>query len=79
MCCDVDKHRVGLRCALQIRAIIEAAVNVSKDGVKVHPHIMVPLVGIEEELTGQAKIINEVAQQVGEGDGWKHQQPQLTW
>lgn len=53
-------------CAVpyQIRAIIEAAINVSKEGVKVHPHIMVPLVGIEDELTGQAKIINDVAQQV---------------
>ena len=48
----------------QIRAIIEAAINVTKEGVKVHPHIMVPLVGIEDELNGQAKIINDVAQQV---------------
>lgn len=56
---------------MQIRAIIEAAVNVSKDGVKVHPHIMVPLVGIEDELTGQAKIINEVAQQVFAATGGK--------
>jgi pyruvate,orthophosphate dikinase len=49
---------------LQARAIIEAAVNVSKEGVKVHPHIMIPLVGIDDELVGQAKIVREVAEQV---------------
>jgi pyruvate,orthophosphate dikinase len=49
---------------MQVRAIIEAAVNVAKEGVKVHPHIMIPLVGIEDELVGQAKIVNEVAAQV---------------
>jgi phosphoenolpyruvate synthase/pyruvate phosphate dikinase len=49
---------------MQVRAIIEAAVNVAKEGVKVHPHIMIPLVGIEDELIGQAKIVTEVAAQV---------------
>lgn len=38
--------------------------NVSKEGVKVHPHIMIPLVGIDDELVGQAKIVREVAEQV---------------
>jgi pyruvate,orthophosphate dikinase len=60
---------------MQVRAIIEAAVNVAKEGVKVHPHIMIPLVGIEDELVGQAKIVNEVAAQVfaatgGRCRGW---------
>jgi pyruvate,orthophosphate dikinase len=50
---------------LQARAILEAAVNVTKEGVKVHPHIMIPLVGIEDELVGQAKIVKEIAEQVG--------------
>lgn len=49
---------------LQARAIIDAAVNVTKEGVKVHPHIMIPLVGIEDELVGQAKIVRELADQV---------------
>lgn len=49
---------------MQVRAIIEAAVNVAKEGIRVHPHIMIPLVGIEDELVGQAKIVNEVAAQV---------------
>lgn len=48
----------------QARAILEAAVNVSKEGIKVHPHIMIPLVGIDDELVGQAKIVREVAEQV---------------
>lgn len=30
---------------MQARAIFEAALSVSKEGVKVHPEIMVPLVG----------------------------------
>lgn len=38
---------------MQATAIIEAAVNVAKKGIKVHPHIMVPLVGFEEELKNQ--------------------------
>lgn len=51
----------------QARAILEAAVNVAKEGVKPHPHIMIPLVGIEDELVGQAKIVKEVAEQVRDG------------
>ncbi len=35
---------------MQARAIIEAALNVQKKGKKVHPEIMVPLVGKVEEL-----------------------------
>jgi pyruvate,orthophosphate dikinase len=30
---------------MQARAIFQAAVSVSKDGIAVHPEIMVPLVG----------------------------------
>lgn len=54
---------------MQARAIIEAAVNVSKTGVRVHPHIMIPLVGIEDELIGQAKIVNQTAQEVFKAAG----------
>ena len=35
---------------MQVRAIIEAAINVKRDGVEVHPEIMVPLVGKVDEL-----------------------------
>lgn len=43
--------------------------NVSKTGVRVHPHIMIPLVGIEDELIGQAKIVNQTAQEVFKAAG----------
>lgn len=36
--------------AMQVRAITEAAVNVSRDGVRVKPEIMIPLVSHEKEL-----------------------------
>jgi pyruvate,orthophosphate dikinase len=49
---------------MQARAIIEAALNVQEKGIKVFPEIMVPLVGVVEELKLQAKIINETAEQV---------------
>lgn len=49
---------------MQATAIIEAAVNVSKRGIKVHPHIMVPLVGHQEELLHQSRVIHSVAKDV---------------
>lgn len=36
---------------MQARAIMEAACNVKKKGIKVLPEIMIPLVGIKKELT----------------------------
>jgi pyruvate,orthophosphate dikinase len=38
-------------CDMQVRAIIEAAIEVQKKGKKVLPEIMIPLVGVVEELT----------------------------
>ncbi len=35
---------------MQVRAIIEAALNVKDEGIDVHPEIMVPLVGVDKEL-----------------------------
>jgi pyruvate,orthophosphate dikinase len=35
---------------MQVRAIIEAAIEVQKSGKKVYPEIMIPLVGVVEEL-----------------------------
>ncbi len=49
---------------MQARAILEAAAELSKQGIKVHPEIMVPLVGTREELADQRAIIMEVAEQV---------------
>jgi pyruvate,orthophosphate dikinase len=45
---------------MQATAILEAAVNVSKRGVQALPHIMVPLVGFEEELAHQVSIYNRL-------------------
>ena len=40
--------------AMQARAILEAACIVKKEGVDVHPEIMIPLVGTKKELEHQA-------------------------
>jgi pyruvate,orthophosphate dikinase len=57
--------------AMQARAIMEAACDVQKEGIKVHPEIMVPLAGFQTEFDNQAKIIREVAEQVLEEKGVK--------
>ncbi|MGZ7060944.1 MAG: pyruvate, phosphate dikinase, partial [Candidatus Angelobacter sp.] len=49
---------------MQARAIFEAAVNVSKAGVKVFPEVMIPLVGMMKEMENQSAIIRQVAEQV---------------
>ncbi|MEA1913308.1 MAG: pyruvate, phosphate dikinase [candidate division WOR-3 bacterium] len=54
---------------MQSRAILEAAVNVSKEGVKVLPKIMIPLAGYKEEITSQKEIIKKVAKEVFERNG----------
>jgi pyruvate,orthophosphate dikinase len=43
--------------AMQARAIIEAALDVAKEGVDVHPEIMIPLVGFKSELVDQEKVV----------------------
>ena len=49
---------------MQTRAVIEAAINVKKAGVDVHPEIMIPLVGIVKELQFVKKIVVETAKEV---------------
>jgi pyruvate,orthophosphate dikinase len=49
---------------MQARAIIEAACNVAKEGLKVEPEIMIPLVAFPAELKAQAKIVRETADKV---------------
>lgn len=56
---------------MQARAIIEAAVKVSKDGVKVHPEIMIPLVGTLKELKIIKDRIIKIAEEVFEKEGVK--------
>ncbi len=58
---------------MQARAIFEAAVHVAKQGVKVIPEVMIPLVGSVEELEDQAAIVRRVAEEVLEKAGMKGQ------
>ena len=48
-------------CEMQARAIVEAACNMEKKGVRVLPEIMVPLVGTKAELDFCAEIIRRTA------------------
>jgi len=54
---------------MQARAIFEAAVAVAKDGVKVIPEVMIPLVATPKELANQAAIVHRVAKEVFEEKG----------
>ncbi|MBY0523291.1 MAG: pyruvate, phosphate dikinase [Gemmataceae bacterium] len=56
---------------MQARAIIEAACNVAKEGVKVEPEIMIPLVGFLPELKSQVKIVRDTAEKVFAEKGTK--------
>src|SRR6185437_13830351 len=49
---------------MQTRAILEAAANVAKDGIKVQPKIMIPLVGIVTELAEVRRQLEAVAQEM---------------
>ncbi|MEX0845628.1 MAG: pyruvate, phosphate dikinase [Balneolaceae bacterium] len=49
---------------MQARAIIEAAIHLIKEGKKVYPEIMVPLVGSIEEFRHQRTVIDNVAQEI---------------
>jgi len=55
--------------AMQVQAIIEAACQVAKKGVKVHPEIMIPLVGTKAELENQRKVAVETAEKVLQKNG----------
>jgi pyruvate,orthophosphate dikinase len=49
---------------MQARAIFEAAAEIQKSGIKVHPEVMIPLVGFKKELDLQVEIVHRVAQEV---------------
>jgi pyruvate,orthophosphate dikinase len=51
---------------MQTRAIIEAAIQVQSEGIKVKPEIMIVLVGFAKELQNQLEIVHRVAKQVME-------------
>ena len=54
---------------MQARAIFEATADLVKEGYKVFPEVMVPLVGILSELKNQAEIIHRIAREVMEETG----------
>lgn len=56
---------------MQARAILEAAVNVAKKGIKVKPEIMIPLVSHVNELKIQEQIVRKVAKEVFKEKGKK--------
>jgi len=56
---------------MQATAIVEAACECAKKGVKVFPEIMVPLVGTVGEMKLQYELINEIARKVIEKKGVK--------
>jgi len=49
---------------MQARAIFEAAVAVSKQGIKVLPEVMIPLVATVKEMANQAAVVRRVAEEV---------------
>ncbi|MCS7089529.1 MAG: pyruvate, phosphate dikinase [Verrucomicrobiota bacterium] len=58
---------------MQARAVFEAAAEVQKQGIKVRPEIMIPLVGFKKELDLQVEVVHRVAQEVMKETGTKIQ------
>jgi len=54
---------------MQTRAIMEAACRLNKEGVKIVPEIMIPLVGIVKELRDQKILVDRVAEDVMKEQG----------
>ena len=49
---------------MQARAVFEAAAQVQKQGIKVKPEVMIPLVGFKKELDLQVELVHRVAKAV---------------
>lgn len=49
---------------MQVRAIFEAACQLTREGIQVHPEIMIPLVGHVNELKLMRELLEKVARQV---------------
>jgi pyruvate,orthophosphate dikinase len=54
---------------MQARAVFEAAAATKKKGIDVEPEVMIPLVGHVKELSGQEKLVREVAEAVMKEQG----------
>ncbi|MDB4637926.1 PEP-utilizing enzyme, partial [bacterium] len=55
--------------AMQVRAIIESACGLKKEGTNVHPEIMIPLAGFKTEYDNQEAVVRKTAQTVFEEQG----------
>ena len=55
--------------AMQARAIFEAACLVKKEGIEVHPEVMIPLVGFQTEFNNQEAVVREQATAVLQEQG----------
>ncbi|WP_420319021.1 pyruvate, phosphate dikinase [Ekhidna sp.] len=49
---------------MQTRAIMEAAIELKREGFQVYPELMIPLVGTSEEFIHQHELIDHTAQEV---------------
>ncbi len=49
---------------MQARAVFEAAAQVQKEGIKVRPEVMIPLVGFKKELDLQIAAVHKAAKEV---------------
>src|SRR5712664_1599304 len=56
---------------MQSRAVFEAAAEVQKQGIKVKPEIMIPLVGFKKELDLQVEVVHRIASEVMKEKGVK--------
>ena len=54
---------------MQVRAIFQAACDVKKDGLDVHPEIMIPLVGTVKELALNTEMTHRIAKETMEERG----------
>jgi pyruvate,orthophosphate dikinase len=54
---------------MQTRAIMEAACQLNREGLKIVPEIMIPLVGHVKELRDQKAVVDRVARQVMQETG----------
>nr|MDA8132328.1 pyruvate, phosphate dikinase [Elusimicrobiota bacterium] len=58
---------------MQARAIFEAAAELYKEGVKVYPDIMIPVVSLDTEVKDQSEIIHRVYSEVSKARGVRFQ------
>ena len=56
---------------MQARAIMEAACQLTKEGIKVYPEIMIPLIGTKAELSDQKAVVRATCEKVQEEMGAK--------